>query len=253
MSVRQSRGANVAVVTGGGGGIGRETAIRLQGTHSLVAVLDQNIAAARETVAKITEIGGHAAAIQVDVASPSSVQRAFSSLGRPQIQTLVNCAGIREIRKFTELSIDEWKHVIDVNLNGCFYVISEAYELLIKPGASIVNVASVAGLVGVPERIAYSASKHGVVGLTKSLSSDLGHEGIRVNVVCPGVTETPMTQAYFSDPAVVSDVIKAHPLARWGQPAEIASVIAMMCSDDASFCTGAVIAVDGGYTAVKGF
>ena len=242
-----------AVVTGAGSGIGRATALALAAEGATVAAIDCDGGRAAETVAAVEEAGGKGYAHEADVSDRRQVEAAFAALPFPEITALVNNAGIREITKFADLVPDDWDHVLAVNLSGAFYCIKAAYPFLRRPGASIVNVSSVAGLIGVPGRVAYSAAKHGLIGLTRGLADDLGAEGVRVNAVCPGVTETPLTQAYFGNESLVADLRRATPLRRWGTPEEIAALIVFLVSDAAAFCTGGVFAADGGYTASKGF
>jgi NAD(P)-dependent dehydrogenase (short-subunit alcohol dehydrogenase family) len=242
-----------AVVTGAGAGIGRATALALAGEGAVVAALDLDPEAARATAVAIEAAGGKAVAGEVDVSDRAAVAAVFEALPFPEITVLVNNAGVREVVAFEDLALDDWDHVVATNLSGAFYCTKAAYPFLRRPGGSIVNVSSVAGIMGVPKRVAYSAAKHGLVGLTRGLADDLGAVGIRVNAICPGVTETPLTQGYFDDERLVGDLRRATPLRRWAAPEEIARAVAFLASDDAAFCTGSVLAVDGGYTATKGF
>ena len=241
------------MVTGAGSGIGRATALRLAAEGATVAAIDLDGDQATGTADAITGEGGKAYAHQADVSDRGQVDAIFDSLPFSEIAALVNNAGIREITRFADLAAEDWDHILAVNLSGAFYCIKAAYPRLRRPGASIVNVSSVAGLIGVPGRVAYSAAKHGLIGLTRGLADDLGSEGVRINAVCPGVTETPLTQAYFENESLVADLRRATPLRRWGTADEIAALILFLVSDAAAFCTGGVYAADGGYTASKGF
>jgi NAD(P)-dependent dehydrogenase (short-subunit alcohol dehydrogenase family) len=242
-----------AVITGAGRGIGRATALAMAAEGAAVAALDLDATAARATATAVDEAGGKSVAVEVDVADRDAVAAAFGGLPFPEITVLVNNAGVREIVAFADLEIDDWDRIVATNLSGAFYCTKAAYPLLRRPGGSVVNVSSVAGIMGVPKRVAYSAAKHGLIGLTRGLADDLGSVGIRVNAVCPGVTETPLTQGYFTDERLVGDLRRATPLRRWAAPEEIARAIVFLASDGAAFCTGSVLAVDGGYTATKGF
>jgi NAD(P)-dependent dehydrogenase (short-subunit alcohol dehydrogenase family) len=241
------------VVTGAGSGIGRATALSLAAEGATVAAIDLDGDQATGTVDAIADEGGKAYALQGDVSDRRQVEGMFASLPFSEVTALVNNAGIREITKFADLAADDWDRILAVNLSGAFYCIKAAYPKLRRPGASIVNVSSVAGLIGIPGRVAYSAAKHGLIGLTRGLADDLGADGVRVNAVCPGVTETPLTQAYFGNESLVAELRRATPLRRWGTADEIAALIRFLVSDAAAFCTGGVYAADGGYTASKGF
>jgi meso-butanediol dehydrogenase/(S,S)-butanediol dehydrogenase/diacetyl reductase len=239
------------VITGAGSGIGRVAALALAAEGAVVAAIDIDLAAAEETVRRLDTPGG--VAIEADVSDWTQVEAAFRRIPFGAIDGLVNDAGIREVKSFQDLSPREWDRIVAVNLSGTFYCLKASHPRLRRPGGSIVNLSSVAGLVGVPKRVAYSATKHAIVGLTRALADDLGPDGIRVNAVCPGVIETPLTASYFGNASLVADLRRVTPLRRWGQPEEIAGLIVFLLSDRASFCTGAVFAADGGYTASKGF
>ncbi len=242
------------VVTGAGGGIGAETARRFAGEGAAVALLDRSLPAA---AAAAGQAGSRALARETDVTDPASVRSAFSwalaKFGR--LDCLVNSAGIREITPALDLPFQDWARVIAVNLTGTFLASQAFARIAIESGrsASIVNLASTAGLLGLPNRAAYVASKHGVVGLTKQMAVELGAQRIRVNAVAPGVVRTAMTEQYFGDPAMAQVVIDAHPLGRWAEPHEIAEAILFLASEASGFTTGAVLPVDGGFTAGKRF
>jgi NAD(P)-dependent dehydrogenase (short-subunit alcohol dehydrogenase family) len=241
-----------AVVTGGGSGIGRSVCLELARDHPGIAVLDRNETAARQTAELVSEEAGVAAlAIQVDVTDHADVERAVMAVPGETIASLVNCAGVREIRPFGQLTPDEYARVLAVNLAGPFHCIKAVYDRLLKPGGSVVTLSSVSGMMGVPERAAYCSSKHGVIGLTRALAHELGEAGIRINAVCPGVVETPMTASYFEDAAYTDRVRRAHPLGRWGTPDEVAALVGFLCGSRATFCTGGVYPVDGGFTSTK--
>jgi meso-butanediol dehydrogenase/(S,S)-butanediol dehydrogenase/diacetyl reductase len=243
------------LVTGAGSGIGRETSLHFAAEGAVVAAGDIDLAMAERTAAEIAKAGGKAHAFRLDVTKPDSVAEfvagAAGKLGR--LDVLVNDAGIREIKPVVELSLEEWNRVVAVNLTGVF-LCSQAFarHLLAegRPG-NIVNLASTLGVSAAPNRPAYTATKHAVVGLTKEMAMEFGDKGIRVNAVGPGVIRTPLTERYFQEAAQVERIKEIHALGRWGEPREIAKAILFLASDDASFCTGTTLIVDGGWTAGK--
>ncbi len=245
------------LVTGAGSGIGQATCLAFAREGAAVAGADMNLEAAQETAQKVTAMGGKAAALQLDVTQPdfvnAVVERTENELGG--IDILVNSAGVREIVAFLELDFAEWQRVISTNLNGTFLCSQAAARQMIAQGqgGKIINLASVAGLVGVPNRAAYVSSKHAVVGLTKAMAMELAEHDIQVNAIAPGVVETGMTAGYFDDPHVVESVRKLHPARRWAQPEEIANLILFLSSAEAHFMTGATYPIDGGFMAGKSF
>jgi NAD(P)-dependent dehydrogenase (short-subunit alcohol dehydrogenase family) len=245
----------IVVVTGGGSGIGRETAIEFAGEGGIVAVSDIDTRSAERTVEEITAKGGKAHAFGLDTTDPKAVQAFFDTVERRLggLDVLVNSAGIREIKAIVDLSHEEWSRVINVNLTGVFLTSQAFVQRLVKAGkaGAIVNLASTLGVTAAPNRPAYTASKHGVVGLTKEMGLELGTTGIRVNAVGPGVTRTALTERYFQEPAMAETVKSVHAMNRWGEAREIARAILFLASDDASFITGTTLVVDGGWTAGK--
>lgn len=239
-----------ALITGGGSGIGAATARLLAARGASVVVTDRDHTCAHEVAATLPH-PAHARAL--DVKDRAAAAALFASLAAGGIlpDILVNSAGVREIRHPLDLSPEEWDHVLAVNLTGSFAV-AQAFARQLRdlgrPGA-IVNIASTSGLLASENRAAYVSSKHGVVGLTKQLSLDLGPLGIRVNAVAPGVVRTPMTESYFDDPDRVAKLNAAYPLGRPAEADDVAEVVAFLASDSARYVSGAVIPVDGGYTA----
>ncbi len=246
-----------AVVTGAGSGIGREIALRFAAEGARIAVLDRSREAGAAVVAELVAVGAHEPVLsEVDVRSATAVDEAFEevagALGR--IDILVNCAGVREIGDVYTMPAEEWENVIAINLSGTFYCCqSVARRMRETGGGSIVNLASVGGLIGLSHRPAYSAAKHGIVGLTKSLARDLASAGIRVNALCPGVIRTPMTEQYFSDDSFEGELAVSVPLARYGETSDVASAALYLASDMASYVTGVALPVDGGWLAEKSF
>jgi NAD(P)-dependent dehydrogenase (short-subunit alcohol dehydrogenase family) len=241
------------LVTGAGSGIGRATAQLFAAEGAHVVAVDQNEADAEKTVDLINEAGGDALAIAVDVSREADcrdmVERTIAAYGKLNIA--FNNAGVGA-SGFAVADEEEiaFSRVIDVNLKGVF--LSMKYEIpamLAAGGGAIVNTASVAGLVGERGIGAYAASKHGVVGITRTAALDYIGRGIRINAVCPGATRTRILADWFQDPKVEQFILSRHPIGRIAEPEEIGRAVLFLASDDASFVVGQALAVDGGLTA----
>lgn len=246
----------VALITGGGSGIGRATAITFGREGAKVAIADYNRAGGEETVRMIKAAGGEASFIEANVAIAKQVEamvaKTIDTYGR--LDCAFNNAGIEGEMSggnIAECSEENWGRIIAINLTGVFLCMKyEIPQMLKHGGGSIVNTASAAGLIGLPGGTAYVASKHGVAGLTKSAALEYAKSGIRINAVCPGFIRTAMTERVMDGGSISEDaMIAAEPLGRIGKPEEIASVVLFLCSDDASFVTGLPMPVDGGYVA----
>ncbi|OKO78633.1 glucose 1-dehydrogenase [Bradyrhizobium sp. NAS96.2] len=246
-----------ALVTGGGSGIGRATAIAMAREGARVAVSDLSKDGIEETVALINAAGGQSIAIQGDVTDEADVAnmvaRTVSAFGR--IDCAFNNAGVagrsvgppgQRIHELTQSSVAK---MFSVNLMGVFLCLKYEVAQMLKQGGggAIVNTASIAGLVGLATSGHYVATKHGVVGLTKSAAIEYAQDGIRVNCVNPGYIKTPMTKETMDER--YDEIIAKVPVRRLGVPEEIAEAVVWMCSDKASFMTGASHVVDGGYSA----
>lgn len=244
----------VALVTGGSSGIGRATALALAREGAKVVVADVMVEGGQETVRLLTATGGQGLFVKTDVSRAAEVEaligRAVATYGR--LDCAFNNAGVEGAFVTTsEYSEADWDRVLTINLKGVWLCMKyEIAHMLRQGGGAIVNTASGAGLVGVPNLSAYVASKHGVVGLTKTAALEYAKAGIRVNAVCPGVIQTPMVARLTSNrPDLSEALVAAEPMGRTGRPEEVAAAVVWLCSDAASFVTGHALSVDGGYVA----
>lgn len=241
----------VAVVTGAGSGLGRCTAQRLASEGAAVACLDVNEDAANVVVKALVESGSEARAYHCDVAIPDSVRTVVAELTADfgRLDVLCNVAGIGRFAHTTELPYEDWSRILAVNLTGPFLTCQSALPHLLQVGGNIVNVASDAGAQGLPYAAAYSASKGGLVLLTKSLAVEYLARGVRINAVSPGGMNTEMVGSWGRPEGFLPELMSRF-LTPMGpaEPSDIAGVIAFVASDDAKRITGAVIAADGGST-----
>lgn len=242
----------VAVVTGAAQGIGRRTAEVLAAKGYSLALND--LQSTQATLDAVRQAGAEAIEIPGDVSSEADVERVARTVQRHygQVDVLVNNAGISFIRPAEDTGAEEWRRVLEVNLTGPFLLCRAFGKLMLQRGeGAIVNVASVAGLAGIGDRAAYNASKHGLIGLTRTLASEWGGRGVRSNAVCPGWVKTEMDEAdqaggYYSD----SDIENRVPMARFARPTEVAEAIAFLADPKLSgFINGMELRVDGGWLA----
>ena len=244
----------VALVTGAGSGIGRATALVFAREGAKVVVSDIVVEGGQETVQQIEAAGGEAIFVKADVSQAADVEalvtQTVETYGR--LDCAFNNAGIEGGMKLTiDCTKEEFDRTIAVNLTGVWLCMKyEIQQMLSQGGGAIVNTASAAGLVGFPSLPDYVASKHGVVGLTKTAALEYAKSGIRVNAVCPGVIQTPMVErgAQLS-PGFDELALSMEPVGRFGQPAEVGEAVVWLCSDAASFVTGHPMVVDGGLVA----
>jgi len=242
----------VGVITGAGQGIGRRTAEVLAGKGYALALND--IRSTRGALEAVRRIGAEAIEVLGDVSSETDVDRIARTVQQHygRVDLLVNNAGISFIRPAEDTGAEEWRRVLEVNLTGPFLLCRAFGKLMLQRGeGAIVNVASVAGLAGIGDRAAYNASKHGLIGLTRTLASEWGGRGVRCNAVCPGWVKTEMDEAdqaggYYSD----ADIENRVPMARFARPTEIAEAIAFLADPKLSgFVNGMELRVDGGWLA----
>jgi NAD(P)-dependent dehydrogenase (short-subunit alcohol dehydrogenase family) len=240
----------VALITGAGSGIGRETAMRFAGEGARVCAADLRPDSAIETAA---QIGGEAIGLELDVTSAGSAAAAVESVVERfgGIDLVVNNAGVTIVGAAHELDEDDWDRELAANLKGIYLVSRAAWpHLVTRGGGAILVTASIAGIWAIPADAAYCASKAGAIMLTKCMALDGAKAGIRVNCVCPGFTETPMIEGYFADQpdpeASRAFAVSIHPLGRLGRPRDIADAFVYLASDEAAWVTGTALVVDGG-------
>ena len=247
----------VAFVTGAGSGIGRAIAELFSREGARIAGFDRARESGDELMASLDAQGAEQPLfVHGDVRVAAEVEQAMEEVvartGR--IDAVVNCAGVREISDVYTLPADEWDNVLAVNLSGVFYCCQSAARRMRETGGgSITNISSVGGLIGLSHRPAYTAAKHGVIGLTKSLARDLAPDGIRVNAICPGLIRTPLTESYFEDEAFERGLATIVPQQRYGVADDVANAALYLASDMASYVNGIALTVDGGWLAEKSF
>jgi len=243
-------------ISGGATGIGRAAAFLFARQGAVVTIFDWDVDNGEKCIQEILAAGGNGIFLSGNLIYPDEVEKAveqsLNAFGG--IDILINNAGVESSYSVHEMPVEEWDRVMAVNLRGMYLMAKAVIPIMKKSGGgAIVNTASISGLVGWPLSAAYCASKGGVIQLTKQMAVDYARDNIRVNCVAPGTTLTPLIERLFqqeSDPEQAKQQIaRMHPLGRFARPEEIAQAILFLASEDASFITGAVLPVDGGYTA----
>jgi NAD(P)-dependent dehydrogenase (short-subunit alcohol dehydrogenase family) len=244
----------VALVTGGTSGIGRETAIAFAKAGAKVVVAGRRDAEGAETAELIRNAGGHGLFVKTDVAKANEVEalvtKTVETFGR--LDVAFNNAGIEGVWvPIISQSEKDFDHTMEINVKGVWLCLRYEIRQMLKQGegGAIVNMSSIAGLMGSAGSAAYGASKHAVIGLTKAAALETAKNRIRVNAMCPAVVETPMGERLFGAPEMKKYALSLHPLGRFGAPSEIASAVLWMCSDGAAFMTGQSLVLDGGFLA----
>jgi len=247
-------GGKVVIVTGGTSGIGREAAVLFAKQGATVVVAGRREVEGEETMALIRAEGGEGMFVKTDVAKTGDVQalvqKTVEKFG--SLDIAFNNAGIEGAWiPIVDQSEDDWDSTISINLKGVWLCLKYEIRQMLKQGTggAICNMSSVAGWMGSAGAATYCASKHGVIGLTKSAALETARQGIRVNAVCPAVIETPMGERIFGAPEMRKYALGLHPIGRFGTPMEIAEAVVWMCSDKASFMTGQSLILDGGLLA----
>ena len=247
-----------AVVTGGGTGIGRAAVSAFAAAGAKVLVADVNAVAGEEAVRAVRDGGGEARFVRTDVSKAADVEAmvraAVEAWGRLDCafnnaaDSAAHTAALVPVHEYPEAA---WDRILAVNLKGTFLCLKYEVGQMLKQGGggAIVNMASAVGLVGDPNKAGYVASKHGIVGLTKTVALETAAKGIRVNAICPGWVRTPLTAERLADPATRAVLLAKEPVGRAAEPEEVAGAVVWMCSDAASFMTGAAVPLDGGWTA----
>jgi NAD(P)-dependent dehydrogenase (short-subunit alcohol dehydrogenase family) len=243
----------VALITGGGGAIGTAMAGGLASVGAALVIADRRMDAAEATVAALRDAGAEALAVEADVTSEADVQRAVRTAAdfQGRLDILINCAGIGARHPAEGYPLERWQAVMDINLTGTFLCCREAGQVMLAAGrGSIINIASIAGLVGYHGNPAYLASKGGVVQLTRALAIEWATRGVRVNAIAPGVIDTQMIAgALQREPEFYAAFKKKHAMERFGAADELVGPALFLASGASSYVTGQILAVDGGYVA----
>jgi 2-keto-3-deoxy-L-fuconate dehydrogenase len=249
-----------ALITGAGSGIGEAIAGLFAQQGAQVIVADIQADAAQRVTASILDLGGVASALPLDVADEMQVRAGFAEVASQygRLDILVNNAGVSHVGNILETSLEEWERVLRVNASGVFLCAREGLRMMLQQepkGGVIINMSSVAALIGIDRRLPYSASKGAVLAMTRSIAMDFVDQGVRCNAICPGTVQTPFVEGYLKrsfpgqEEAVRQTLHARQPLGRMGQPEEIAAAALYLASDEAAFVTGSALVIDGGWTA----
>ena len=244
----------VAIVTGGGKGIGAAICRAFSEAGARVAIADLDFASADELANALRQSGGNATAVEVDVArSESAARMAEVVLGEyGRIDVLVNNAGARIIKGLMQHSLDDWEQMLRINLTGPFLCAQAVIPQMLAQGAgSIINLASIASFMGRPNRCAYVAAKTGVLGLTRAMAADLAGKNVRVNAIAPGMIASPFNQSFAEASDTGPAWAQENLIGRWGQPEDIAGAAVFLACDESSFVTGTDIKIEGGWLGAR--
>lgn len=248
--------SKVAIVTGGGSGLGQATAVRLAEEGVNIAVVDVSEKGGNETVEKVKNAGSDAIFIKADVSKAEEVKQYVDKTVEKygQIDYFFNNAGISGSGEyFLNTKIEEIEQIVGINLLGALYGVRYVADVMLKNGGgAIVNTASSAGVIGQDSVVTYSATKHGIIGLTKSMVAEYAKDGLRLNAIAPGPTETPMVKAFYeANPEMKENAESGIPQKRLGTPKEVAELVTFLLTSKAEYINGEVIRIDGGFTNTK--
>ena len=246
----------IVVVTGGGSGIGRATSIAMAAQGFDIRIFDLSPEGAEETLDLVRWAGGTGAFSQVDVSDTESVRVAFSGL--PRLDALINNAGVAHVGNVLDATPEDIDRLYRINIRGVYHCLHFGLPVMLRHGGgSIVNLASIASKVGIPDRFAYSMTKGAVLSMTLSVARDFVDKGVRCNCVCPARVHTPFVDGFIAktypghEAEMFAKLSAGQPIGRMGTPSEVASLIAYLCSPQASFITGSAYDIDGGFTLLR--
>lgn len=246
--------SRVAIVTGGGKGIGREICLGLSKQGAKIVIAELDIENSNKVIEEIKDSGSEAIAIKTDISNENSVKNLILETIKKfnKIDILINNAGIRHVKKLDDHNLNDWNDMLSVNLTGPYICCKAVIPEMKKVGkGKIINFGSIASFMGRPDRVGYVAAKSGVLGLTRALAIDLKGTNINVNTICPGLISTPFNKKYAEDPAHGEKWGKETIVGRWGLPSDIVGAAIFLSSDDSDFINGTEIKIDGGWLAAK--